>query len=254
MDESREAAKEFETGNYGKAAGHFGLGTASGALEFVLGTKLVHALLGGMSSRLYPWAKQAFAESMAKAGKSADEIWRETGLGRLFDGQWVHEISDKGFRLRPDLGHRTEWGPATYAPLRVHVEHPGLWKAYPELADFPSILIIGPGERPYGKLSSDKLLVRAPDMKTAKLVMAHEFRHLIQDFEKHPPGGSPGFFEGLGMSKEEAYDRYWRLPVEVDARNAADRLLMSERERRLKSPERTERIPRSRQTNVFDDD
>jgi hypothetical protein len=254
MEESREAAKELEAGNYGKAAAHYAAGTAGGTLEFVPGGKFLHAIFAGIGSRLYPRAKQPLAEAMARAGRSPDEIWQETGLGRLFDGQWVHEISDKGFRLRPDLGQQAIWGPATSAPLHILVEHPGLWKAYPELADFPSVLIIGPGEKARGKLTRDRLLVRAPDLETAKLVMIHEIRHLIQTFETHPPGGDRRTFEHLGMSPREAHDRYWRLPGEVDARNASKRLLMSERERRLKSPERTEDLPRNQQISQFNDD
>jgi hypothetical protein len=60
-------------------------------------------------------------------------------------------------------------------------------------------------------------------------------------------------FMGPGVSQQEAVDTYKRLIGEVVARNAQARLLMSERERRLRSPQSTESVPRDQQINFFEE-
>ena len=44
---------------------------------------------------------------MEAAGKSADEIWRVTGLERAADERWTFEIPDKGYQVNPNVGKQT---------------------------------------------------------------------------------------------------------------------------------------------------
>ena len=51
-----------------------------------------------------------------------------------------------------------------------------------------------------------------------------------------------------------AYGKDRRIVGEVAARNAQHRLHMNEQERRLRSPQSTESVPRNQQINLYDDD
>lgn len=127
-------------------------------------------------------------------------------------------------------------------------------EAYPQLANRPSLLVIDPLERGVGRVwPYDKVMVRASNLQMAKSLAMHELKHLIDEVEKHPPGGQWKQFMGPGVSEQDARDIYWRLIGEVAARNAQRRLEMSQRERRLRSPQRTESVPRDQQINLYDD-
>jgi Large polyvalent protein associated domain 23 len=251
MEDTSHANQEARAGNYGKAAVHLGMGTTNVALDWVPGSQL--AIIAGTMARTFPWQRLRTAMTMEAAGRSVDEIWRATGLERAADGRWTFEISDKGFRVHPNVGERV-WGSARQAPLYEHYTHPGMREAYPQLANRPSLLVVDPLERGLGRVwPYDKVMVRAPNLQTAKSLAMHELKHLIDEVEKHPPGGQWKQFMGPGVSEQEARDIYWRLIGEVAARNAQRRLEMSERQRRLRSPQRTESVPRDQQINLYDD-
>jgi hypothetical protein len=247
QDTSR-ASVEAQAGNYGKAATHLGMGAVNAALDWLPPAKL--AIIGGTMAKTFPWNKLPTAMEMEAAGKSADEIWRATGLERAADQRWTFEIPDKGYEVHPNAGQPTISKPLTHAPLYEHHAHPGMREAYPDLANFQSFLGIGPR---YGASYPDHLVVRAPDLNWAKSVGIHELKHLIDRVEKHPPGGSPSYFVNQGASKWEAYDLYKRLVGEVAARNAEQRLHISDRIRTLWPPQATEDIARNRQVNLYDD-
>lgn len=251
MEDTSHANQEAQAGNYGKAAAHLGMGTANVGLDWVPGGKL--AIIAGTMARTFPWNKLPTAMRMEAAGRSADEIWRAADLERAADGRWTFEISDKGFRVNPNAGERV-WGSARQAPLYEHYTHSGMREAYPQLANRPSLLVIDPLERGVGRVwPYDKVMVRASNLQMAKSLAMHELKHLIDEVEKHPPGGQWKQFMGPGVSEQDARDIYWRLIGEVAARNAQRRLEMSQRERRLRSPQRTESVPRDQQINLYDD-
>lgn len=247
QDASR-ASDEVQAGNYGKAATHLGMGAVNAALDWLPPAKV--AIIGGTMARTFPWNKLPTAMEMEAAGKSADEIWRATGLERAADQRWTFEIPDKGYQVHLNAGQPTIWKSLTHAPLYEHHAHPGMREAYPDLANFQSFLGIGPR---YGASYPNHLVVWAPDLNWAKSIGIHELKHLIDRLEKHPPGGSPSYFVNQGASKWEAYDLYKRLVGEVAARNAEQRLHISDRMRTLWPPQATEDIARNRQINLYDD-
>jgi Large polyvalent protein associated domain 23 len=247
------AGEEARAGNYGKAAAHLGLGTVNAALDWLPPAKL--AIIGGTMARTFPWNKLPTAMKMEAAGKSADEIWRATGLERAADERWTFEIPDKGYQVNPNAGERMGLGSLTVAPLYEHHAHPGMQEAYPGLSSWESRLSISPLQNPFGatNFSKKQLLVRAPNLKSARSVGIHELKHSIDGFEKHPPGGSPRQFMEEGVPEREAYDLYNRLVGEVAARNAQKRLDWSDIIRRVRRPAATEDVPRNRQFNLYDD-
>jgi conjugative element/phage-associated large polyvalent protein len=250
QDASR-ADEEARAGNYGRAAVHLGIGTANAALDWFPPAKVL-AILGGGLATTFPRTMLPKAFDMEAAGRSVDEIWQATGLGRTADGRWIFEIPDKGFRVDPAAGkliHR----PYRVAPLYEQIVHPGARQAYPDLASLKSYLHIDPTVRTRGLAGPGRVLVRAPDLQTAESFAMHELQHHIRGLE----GGSAGYparhFKRPGVSAEEAYELYRRQAIEVEARNAQRRMQMSDRQRRLQSPQRTEDIPRDQQTHIFDE-
>ncbi len=130
------AGEEAKAGNYDKAAAHLGLGTFNAALDWLPPAKL--ALIGGTMAKTFPWNKLPTALKMEAAGKSAEEIWRTTGLERAADGRWTFEIPDKGYQVNPNVGERTGPKSITVAPLYEHHVHPGMQEAYPRLSNWQS--------------------------------------------------------------------------------------------------------------------
>jgi hypothetical protein len=247
------AGEEAKAGNYGKAAAHLGLGTLNAALDWLPPAKL--AIIGGTMARTFPWSQLPIAMKMEAAGKSADEIWRATGLERAADERWTFEIPDKGYQVNPNVGKRIGPRSLTVAPLYEHHAHPGMQEAYPGLSNWESRLSISPLEKPGGatNVSRSRLAVYAPNLELARSAGIHELKHGIDSIEKHPPGGSPHQFMELDIPEQEAYDLYNRLVGEVAARNAQKRLDWGDIIRRLRRPAATEDVPRHRQINLYDE-
>ena len=197
------AREEAKAGNYGKAAAHLGLGTVNAALDWLPPTKL--AIIGGTMARTFPWDKLPTAMKMEAAGKSADEIWRMTGLERAADERWTFEIPDKGYQVNPNAGERIGTQSLTVAPLYEHHAHPGMQEAYPGLANWQSRLTIDPLENPRGATDVNRnwVAVHAPSLEWARKVGIHELKHVIDKIEKHPPGGSPDQFMKLRIPEQE---------------------------------------------------
>jgi hypothetical protein len=245
------AGEEAKAGNYGKAAAHLGLGTVNAALDWFPLAKL--AIIGGTMARTFPWNRLPAAMKMEAAGKSADEIWRATGLERAADERWTFEIPDKGYQVNPNAGQRIGSQSLTVAPLYEHHAHPGMQEAYPGLANWQSRLTINPLQDLRGSTNVDRnwVAVHAPTLEWARHVGIHELKHAIDRIEKHPPGGSPRQFMKLG--EQEAYDLYNRLVGEVAARNAQKRLDWGDTIRSYRRPAATEDVPRHRQINLYDE-
>jgi hypothetical protein len=162
--DSSRASEEAQAGNYGKAATHLGMGTVNTALDWLPSSKL--ALIGGTIAKTFPWRKLPTAIEMEAAGRSADDIWRSTGLERDAAGNWIFEISDKGYYIRPNPDTST----ASVAPLYEQYVHPGMQKAYPRLSNWRSRLIINPlDERRGSTVFKDRLVqVQARGLEGAR--------------------------------------------------------------------------------------
>ena len=208
------------------------------------------AILGGVTAKTFPWAKLKIAEAMEKAGKSVDEIWRATGLERGADNFWRFEISDRGYRVKPNVGVLDNEG-FRVAPLYEQQVHPGLQAAYPNLAGAQSKIRIDPRGPELGFFQPGSISVEAPIRSVIKSKSIHELQHMIDDLEGYALGGNLLEFMKPGISWREAYELYRRLAGEVAARNAKSRLYESELQRQRKSPLRTEDIPRDRQIIRF---
>jgi hypothetical protein len=244
--DASQAGEDAHAGNYGQAAGHLGMGTANAALDWLPGGKLATAILGGMGAKTFPWARLGLAERMEKAGRSVDEIWQATGLGRDAVGQWRFEISDKGYRVNPKAGILDSDGYRA-APLYEQQIYPGLRAAYPEFAEARSRIRIDPRVRDYAAFTPGRIDVEVPLRSLVKNKSVHELSHMIDDFEKSARGGSRLEFLEPGVTLEQAGALYDRLAGEVAARDAQFRMYLTDAARRRMSPQSTEDIPRRHQ-------
>jgi len=251
MQHGAQAGKDFEAGNYGNAAANLAAGVVNTALDWLPAGKQL-AILGGVTAKTFPWAKLKIAEAMEKAGKSVDEIWRATGLERGADNFWRFEISDRGYRVKPNVGVLDNEG-FRVAPLYEQQVHPGMQAAYPNLAGALSKIRIDPFGPTLGVFQRGSIAVEAPIRSVIKSKSTHELQHMIGDLEGHARGGNLFEFMKPGNSWREAYELYRRLAGEVEARNAQSRLYESELQRQRKSPLRTEDkdIPRDQQIIRF---
>jgi hypothetical protein len=127
-----------------------------------------------------------------------EKIWKETGWNPLMDGQWRFEINDlpaKLLKIRTSL--QTEFGadPMKVIKLRDILDHPELYKHYPELANYRVIYDpkVQDGSLGFheGSTNSIGLTSRGLMLEKAelKLLFLHEVQHAIQKFEGFAPGG-----------------------------------------------------------------
>jgi hypothetical protein len=191
------------------------------------------------------------AEAMEKAGRSVDEIWRETGLARAADGKWRYEISDRGYRINPNAGYLDDEG-YRVAHLFDHYNYPGVRQAYPDLSSVISKIRINPkdlGKRgSFDARGTGTITIETPSRSEVKYKGTHEISHLIGKREGHARGGSPFEFSEPGMTYDQANALYQRLAGEVEAENTAYRAMyMTDREKLFKAPIRTEDVPRPHQ-------
>ena len=249
MQDGAQAGKDFDTGSYGNAAAHLGAGVVNLGLDWLPAGKQL-AILGGVTAQTFPWAKLKIAEAMEKAGKSTDEIWRATGLERGADNFWRFEISDRGYRVKPNVGVLDNEG-FRVAPLYEQQVHPGMQAAYPNLAGALSKIRIDPHGPELGVFQPGSIAVEAPIRSVTKSKSIHELQHMIDHLEGYARGGHPLEFLKPGTSWQEAHELYRRLAGELAARNAKSRLYESELQRQRKSPLRTEDIPRDQQIIRF---
>ena len=251
MQYGAQAGKDFEVGNYGNAAANLAAGVVNTGLDWLPAGKQL-AILGGVTAKTFPWANLKIAEAMEKAGKSVDEIWRATGLERGADKFWRFEISDRGYRVKPNVGVLDSEG-FRVAPLYEQQVHPGLQAAYPNLAGAQSKIRIDPRGPELGVFQPGSISAEAPTRSPIRTISIHELQHMIANLEGYARGGNLLEFMKPGISWREAKELYRRLAGEVEARNAASRLYESELQRQRKSPLRTEEkdIPRDQQIIRF---
>jgi len=73
------------------------------------------------------------------------------------------------------------------------LEHPELFKAYPQLKDIKIFLEYGPRTKGqlHGQFTKTSIIVTAPTINEAKSTLLHEIQHAVQEIEGFGRGGSP---------------------------------------------------------------
>ena len=201
------------------------------------------------------------ARSMTGFKDSPDEILNKTGWYKGPDAQWRYEISDEGMKLVD-----RDWKVGEQGKLKDFVEHPELYKAYPELADYK--FAVAP--KNYQSIASVNPRTKTIMINPSKIasgdegildVLAHEIQHTIQLKEGFALGGSPvqalaqattALVEKMKVTKDPEAKRemmdlflsihgkaddfghymYMRLPGEVEANSVAARRQLTDAQRK----------------------
>jgi hypothetical protein len=184
-------------------------------VEMILGERYDVERIGGTASDPV-W-------KLKDRGESIGEWWRGE------DGKWRFEIDDRGATLNYNVNQIAMGSrPRT---LGQFVNHPELFKAYPELKDMP-IDFQSSANSVYHR--GDKSMTIGLGSENLKESLFHEVQHAVQEIEGFARGGSPeamaprpGLVENVGKLVDELSDaleikklmQHQRLSV-TDARKA----------------------------------
>ena len=218
--------------------------------------------------------KLATAEQMLKEGKDSETVRRETGWFKGYDGKWRFEIDDSELKVATNGKYSRNPMIKRYAELvdKVYfdftasteeqselkeldqklkdvslepkylgdmIEHPQLFAAYPQLQGVKIAFIRGidtnkasyhPG---FNEIAISQSLRLQPEK--LKNVLIHEIQHAIQEIEGLAGGSNVEMFNDT--AEKTAFEQYYNTAGEIEARDAANRLKMSEEQRKNTRPD-----------------
>ena len=231
-------------------------------------SKPVSKKLGDMSSKE---AQQAMDLAMSFSGAgiiagvkssvpSLMKATKESGWFKGSDGKMRYEISDEGMKFTKELN------PGDSGKLKEFIDHPELYKAYPEIGDinFKVGDDSGRGYLAYYNDVTKTLMVdpkRFNSTESALDAAVHELQHVVQSKEGFALGSNPTValdkakdalaskIRGMeyGPDKQALYDLYFeikanankfaeymylRTPGEVEANSVAARRKLSDKQRK----------------------
>lgn len=222
------------------------LGAAAGKLAAAGGAKVLSLLAGifaGPKAKTFPHAAAALFKEIEASAPSA---LRDNQLAQLFtDSKIFRSPGDKQLRQEiPDIGAKLRDMSIGEKPLKDVLDHPGLFKAYPELQNLPVEVAnmdrtIGGAFNPIYGITLNR---EGPGPLSTLL---HEVQHAIQHREGFARGGNAAMFdpksaEALQVGQElkarnitpdEETIRnilYRRLSGEAEARAVQNRLADAE--------------------------
>lgn len=171
----------------------------------------------GPKSKLWNIDTHNLAKALEAKGVTPEEIWKQTGNVKAPDNIWRQEIADNEAKIKaqydPQLNYYhsglypdSSWQTKDVETLGDFIEHPKLFKAYPEAKN---ISITQPGKMWSGDTYSGAYFSpgkdgipnrigiyedrrRSPDVTMSSLL--HETGHYIQEAENMGKGGSPSLF------------------------------------------------------------
>jgi hypothetical protein len=242
-----------------------------GALGLPMAKQGAAGIFGGRLSKTAPTEDMMLAGEMYKRGMHPDQIHAVTGIDIVPDlkyrkemkigngkvdteavpdkmgHRFRYEIDDSNVAFKDSVLHRGNSASDHYAQwsgkLKKVLDHPELFKAYPELGDQRVVIDIHPKSRGGGSNSypttaiDPKIEVTAANKSAALDTLLHELQHSVDHIEKMQSGGNPF---ALPSVKD-----YYKQAGEVAARNTERRRFYSEKERRMIPPWITEDVPRS---------
>jgi hypothetical protein len=176
------------------------------------------------------------AQGMLEKGTDKKKVWEETGWLLGAEGKWKFEIDDSGAKTKKETFKYGEydkkdilWRTKT---LNKFLDHPKLFKAYPQLKDILTTITIDKnGQGSSGSFTpglEPEMRINVNSISDVKNVLLHEIQHAIQVIEGFAVGGTP---EGMRSEseqdaiadREKAFKKYERLAGEIEARDAQTR-------------------------------
>lgn len=225
----------------------------------------------GPNANTWDPAQAQLFRKMEKLGYSKEEMFSQTGTIRMNNGKLAQEINDKDQTFNPeylnDNGaldmyvHDNERGSDLKGAVKLGdlLDHPELFKAYPQLKDTTVILdksgMIGGG---YYNYNLDQIIINVGDGfgnairlnqgAMAKILdtLTHEYQHTIQygpEVNHFSKGGnaSAGEMQTIGKNIQKTWPNlansdegelgYYSLDGEGEAENATDRQGYTDKER-----------------------
>ena len=142
----------------------------------------------GVRSRTADKSLLQLAQDAERLGFDSRDILKSTGWGKGSDGRWKYEIDDSQLKYDPKMLKLEESGGSTH--LDNVLDHPELYKAYPELKD------VKIEYNPYMDGASytagtNTISVGSKYIDNPGIIM-HEVQHVIQGIEGFAKGGGPG--------------------------------------------------------------
>ena len=216
------------------------------------------------------------AEEMEKSGKKAFEIFHETGWFRGTDDKWRFEIDDSEAEvfIHGDVAYRNDenyhkwqnmWleldfdNPElenlneTYSNipepqyLSDYLVHDALYKNYPFL-EWVKVNRVktesgvnGYANYSDGEINVDKMLFDKYTKEPLKRVLLHEIQHMIQRYEHFARGANTSTWNDINIVSDKGklldnIEKYEMTAGEIEARDTADRMNLTDKERRDKFP------------------
>jgi hypothetical protein len=221
--------------------------TGSPALGFAAG--FVNP--AGMLRKKPPMKQDIFIGDKAKTwdatrAQAAQDLLRKgvnphakTGVHAGAEGKLRQEIDDSTSKwLADDTKLKQFMDTDVPLPMREVLDHPELYKAYPEIADMPVRFRAG-GSSAF-KPEKDMFTIGADSNADLRSPLLHEVQHKIQELQRWGKGGNPGMFKSGGVVTPEdefnAMMQYKNLAGEVESRLVQDRLRMSKQHRGFADP------------------
>lgn len=173
------------------------LGTFGGTVGAtnLYGDDAVRSIMG----RIEAYQKQGFTDT--QIGSLMTERLGKEGLGlgqvvKREDGLWRFEIDDSAMKFNDDYFDKVRRGSTGNAKTTVGelIDHPTLFKAYPELQDVPLSLNVrssfdGGG---FGNMDGGPYInVYGSNPRQIQKTLTHEIQHYIQQVEGFSPGTNP---------------------------------------------------------------
>ena len=219
--------------------------------------------MGGLKAETADKSALEKAMKLEKDGTDSEKIRKETGWFKGYDGKWRFEIDNSELEFKTDIeknraaaielakmkakSAEIEWkivnDTATEAEENEYysldekmvqlrkwqklsdvINHPKLFKAYPQLKDVNVYYEISSLNR--GLYSSKGNVIRLNPMcpiGEQKEIIIHEIQHAIQRIEDFANGSSLEYWENLGYSDEEAMAMYYNTAGEREARDVSAR-------------------------------
>ena len=172
--------------------------------------KLTKELFAGGVAQTADTGLLGTAKKMINEGADVDAVWKETGWKIGQDGKWRFEINDsvatiKDFKV-PKIGYTT---------LDKVINHPELFKAYPQLRNMRIKLSTKLKNHELGAyvetnaldrlfFKRDFIVMNAKHIGSEEFIstLLHEVQHAIQKIEKFAKGGSKNQFVKASQGKQ----------------------------------------------------
>ena len=200
----------------------------------LLGPRGAVGIFGGkLAAQADRRAMNQATDDIGQGLKHPDQIWQETGWGNRFpDQQMRFEIDDTAAKFKPDMPELKFFAGFDEVPkLGQLLDHPDLFKHYPELTDIPVYstglnfgIRGGVGFTQAGKpfMQLDPIMLQK-EPETALKTILHEVQHLVQKKEDFAGGGNMNQFlpENFSAIKTEVQDQLWKLKDNAENAMAA---------------------------------